>query len=147
MYDLCNVNHVTLHNNNNQSGWRWTHKYITQPNQQENPPNSDHTTPFSPQLPHPLLPPGWVAAALLFPWLATALLLLLLPRSLEAGARWCEVTWRPAAGLRSGPAPALRQLRPIDSLPHHTRPLRLSPTIPTKMNCTHRHICVNQYFG
>ena len=94
----------------------------------------------SPRLPHPLLPPGWVAAALLFPWLATALLLLLLPRSLEAGARWCEVTWRPAAGLRSGPAPALRQLRPIDSLPHHTRPLRLSPTIPTKMNCTHRHI-------
>ena len=46
-----------------------------------------------------------------------------------SGARWCEVTWRPAAGLR-GPAPALHwQLRPIDSLPHHTRPLCLSPTI------------------
>ena len=32
----------------------------------------------------PPFAPTWLAAALLFPWLATALLLLLLPRSLEA---------------------------------------------------------------
>ena len=140
VYDqnLCSIfvspSHVTLHNNNNQSEGSLTNQSHSQTSNRI-PSNSNDKTPLIPPTAPPLAP-TWVAAALLFPWLATALLLLLLPRSLEAGARWCEVTWRPAAGLR-GPAPALHcQLRPIDSLPHHTRPLRLSPTILTKMYST-----------
>ena len=101
----------------------------------------------------PPFPPTWVAAALLFPWLDTALLpLLLLPRSLELVRGHMEA----AAGLHrpsSLPRPSLRcQLRPIDSLAHHTRPLRLSPTIPTKTHCpknlySYRHRCFSQSFG